>query len=121
MEQHFLYKLYNRNKYILPKYVTETDNSKKNDDINDAEIYVQNIDAVIRLVQFLLLTIFIVFFYMWLQDNGITENYYPLQHKVLDDNGFHTKHEKIEEIHRYLKQVNPFYKDNFRHDFVMYN
>lgn len=80
MEENFLSKIYNRNKFILPKYVTV--NSKKNDDINDAEIYVQNMDSLIRLFQYLLFTLFVVFFYMWLENNGMIENNYPNYHKV---------------------------------------
>ena len=82
MEENFLSKFYNRNKYILPTYITA--NSKKNDDINDAEIYVQNMDSFIRLIQFLLLSLFIIFFYMWLDGANIfeNENYYPKQHAL---------------------------------------
>lgn len=96
MEDHFLSKFYNRNKFILPTYVTT--NSKKNDDINDAEIYVQNMDSLIRLFQFLLLTLFIVFFYMWLQNNGMIENNYPEHHKVFQER----------EFHNYLKHIKYF-------------
>lgn len=85
MEENFLSKLYNRNKFILPTYVKE--NSKKNDDINDSEIYVQNMDSFIRLLEFLLLTLCIVFFYMWIEDNKIfeNENNYPLPHNIIEN------------------------------------